>query len=170
MSKNQSYREIEELLMYFSPPPSHNTKQKKYVENPFITAMLEDDYDSFEQAINEKENIDKPSKIGYSPLHVAVNDGMSGYAKLLIDNNADVNVQIPDSGFSPLHIAARTEQKELVNYLLKSGAAVDLADCAGRSALDVAKETGNTEIISLFEPKDSQLIDYWHILDACHII
>lgn len=143
------YKQIEELVMSFMCPLSHDEVQPVYIENPLITAIIEKDDEAFNRALVDKENIEKLSKINYTPLHVAASDGREKYVKSLVANQANINAQIP-TGATPLHIAVSIENKEIVQYLLEAGAETSHT-CCNLTALDMAKHLENSELVTLLE-------------------
>jgi cytohesin len=60
-----------------------------------------------------------------------------------------------DSHTSPLHRAARNGHARVVRLLLDSGADTDWRDADGKTALEVASETGHVEIVSMLESEIS---------------
>ncbi|CAA7268964.1 unnamed protein product [Cyclocybe aegerita] len=89
---------------------------------------------------------------GSSALAAAAQKGYLATAKYLLDHGADVN----DPGnwtqpSFPLHIAVKYDHKEMVKFLLSSGADLGLLDGSGQTPLDIAREGNNTQIISILE-------------------
>lgn len=84
------------------------------------------------------------------PLHhigIADETGLR-IAKLLIARGADVNSKT--SNFrTPLIIATISDQKELVNLLLKHHADATIKDGDGKTALDYAIQRNNTDLIKI---------------------
>lgn len=70
-------------------------------------------------------------------------------AKLLLDHGADINTRIP-SGFTPLHMATKCGLADGVQFLLRNGAAMDLADGHGRTAISYALELGDRNVVEAF--------------------
>jgi len=71
------------------------------------------------------------------------------FAKLLLDNDADVN-NLPRDNYFPLRLAVEENDLEVAEMLLKAGAKPEknLFDC-GHSVLDLAKVRGNEEMWAL---------------------
>ncbi len=57
------------------------------------------------------------------------------------------------AGKSALHHAVGNQNREMVQALVRAQADITLADNAGQTPLDLARETNNTEIIALLSPK-----------------
>ena len=63
-----------------------------------------------------------------SALFVAANNGDEKLAKMLIENNADINIKTAINGFTPLFWAAISDHKNVVNLLVEYGADVNAKD------------------------------------------
>ena len=83
-----------------------------------------------------------------TPLMLAVAFNKKEVVRFLLEKNADNNVQDQD-GVSILHYAASRNLPEMVKILLSRNSKTDLKDKAGRTALDIAKEFGNNEVVVL---------------------
>jgi ankyrin repeat protein len=75
--------------------------------------------------IEKGADINWQGYLAFSPLHLAVNEGIEEIVKILIDNGANINA-IDDWGFTPLHNAARDNNKELCKLLLENGADINI--------------------------------------------
>ena len=76
--------------------------------------------------------------------------------KALIESGADVNADYKFSdlgGGTVLMYASSTGQIEVVKYLIEAGA--DIEDDYGRTALDLARRNGHTEIVEYLESKNA---------------
>ena len=100
---------------------------------------------------------------GNTPLHSAVSYGTDETALLLLNlPNVDINTQNRD-GETPLHLAIRkswnlwnlwdseNSMKEIVIKLLDMGAKQDVVNIEGDTLRDLVIESGNTEIMSIFD-------------------
>jgi hypothetical protein len=87
---------------------------------------------------------------GWTPLHVAAENGRVEIAELLISSGADVNARTK-YGSTPLHEAARRGHADVVRLLLERGADPGMVDDYGRTPLDIAREYGYAEVISVIE-------------------
>lgn len=91
---------------------------------------------------------------GSKALAAAARRGSQTNAKYLLDRGADVND--PGTGFYPwlpLHVAVTKGDKEMVRILLAGTNRANLAlvDRTGRTAMELAREGGNIEIMSLLK-------------------
>ena len=88
---------------------------------------------------------------GYTPLMRASVCRRTKIVKMLLERGANIDYQCQlDSphevaGFSALMVAVKSVQRETVELLLE-GAAVDLTDKTGRTALIIACQNGQTEL------------------------
>lgn len=82
------------------------------------------------------------------PLHSAAAGNFTGIAKMLVENNAEVNIS-QLSGITPLHSAAQNGNIELIILLLEKGAAVDVRMEGGKLPADLAREHGFAEIAEI---------------------
>lgn len=69
-------------------------------------------------------------------------------ASTLLGNNADANLALPGD-LPPLHIAAERGSYELVEMLIRLGAEVNNSDTKGRTAKQLAEQTGQEKIRQL---------------------
>lgn len=110
--------------------------------------------------------VDKPTEKGLTPLHDAARGGTvrggseatdvrSKLLNLLITNKADVNAATEDNR-TPLHFAAEAGRVETVEFLLKSGAAVNPQDDYGRTPLFMAESARHEPIIRILAEKDGR--------------
>ena len=80
---------------------------------------------------------------GYvTPMHRAADNGHTEVLQLLINSWANVNVQIPRSGFTPLHVAAIEGHKDAVKLLLESGADHSMTANNGQTPIKMAQYFG----------------------------
>lgn len=85
---------------------------------------------------------------GYTPLHLALDNGHPGIAKLLIEKGAEVNVT-NCTGTTPLHRAVMKNYIEIVQLLLDKKADINELDGHGEPALYNAVRGGNKDIVEL---------------------
>ena len=89
------------------------------------------------------------NKTGYGALHLAVEKNHTEVVSLLLDHNADMDIQNND-GFTPLLIAAFKGFNQIVKILLESNVDVDkISNETGAGALHLAVQENHTEIVSL---------------------
>ncbi len=82
------------------------------------------------------------------PLHSAASARNLEAARLLLEHGAPVNTR-QQGGWVPLHAAAQNGDRPMVELLLKHGADPKLVNDAGKTAANIAREKGHTEIAGL---------------------
>ncbi|KAK3701094.1 hypothetical protein QZH41_004873 [Actinostola sp. cb2023] len=82
-------------------------------------------------------------KSGCTPMHFAAAGGHRSCVNWLALHGWGTGNERSKVGSSPLHVAAEHGHLEVVKLLMRSGAKADLYDRHGRTAYDIAVETGN---------------------------
>ncbi|HEY4325249.1 MAG TPA: ankyrin repeat domain-containing protein [Mucilaginibacter sp.] len=92
-------------------------------------------------------DVNLPSNNGFNvyPLHSAVAGNYFDIARMLLENDAQINVK-QQAGATPLHLAAQNGNIDLLILLLENGADVNIRMEGGKLAADLAMEKGFTEI------------------------
>ena len=91
-----------------------------------------------------------------SALHVALNFGRNEIAEWIIEHGGDITVANV-SGMTPLHIAAQTYRNSLrtrlylVKLLLEKGADPTAVTCRSETALDLAKQRRDYNVVTVLE-------------------
>lgn len=95
-------------------------------------------------------DVNLPSNNGYQvyPLHSAVAGNHTAIIKMLVENDAKINVA-QMSGVTPLHSAAQNGNIEIIILLLEKGALVNVRMEGGKKPADLAKEKGYKEIAEI---------------------
>ena len=91
---------------------------------------------------------------GNTSLHVAVSTRAEPLVKLLVQHKAELSEQ-NRRGQTPLILAAESGQTDVVDFLLRAGAALHLCDAADRSALELALSNGHLEALRLLLQQDA---------------
>ncbi|NLJ76136.1 MAG: hypothetical protein GX325_02615 [Peptococcaceae bacterium] len=88
-------------------------------------------------------------KGGVTVLMAALQNVANGdIARMLVEGGADVNAG-DEQGLTPLMAAIYTDSKEMTLYLLEKGAKIDVKNDKGWTALDLAKQKGNRQLIRI---------------------
>ena len=88
--------------------------------------------------LNYGENIDTQMECnGYTALHIACENNNINVVKLLLKNNANLNIQ-NENGDTPLHIATKLTHLDIAKMLLKAGARTDIQDNDGYTSIEYA--------------------------------
>jgi ankyrin repeat protein len=90
------------------------------------------------------------NKWGQAPLIYALWDRDPGMVQWLLDKGADPNTKDNTPfGYTSLHWSVRMGNQKLIELVLAAGADVNLKGSDGKTALQLAREKGQTEIVEL---------------------
>jgi len=95
----------------------------------------------------------------FTPLHCSAQVGHMDGVKLLVEYGADIDAQNKWGG-TPLLLAVMQNHPHVVRYLVQQGAATDVEDKWKRSAIDVARDMGSSELLELLVPGPSRSPDH----------
>jgi ankyrin repeat protein len=132
--------------LVYSNPETINA----YAEDGFTALGLACYFGQYEVArylVLKGADVNLPSNNGFGvyPLHSAAAGSYTQIARMLIENNALINVK-QQAGTTPLHSAAQNGNIDLLILLLDHGADVNIRMEGGRLAADLARENGFDEI------------------------
>ncbi|XP_015908314.2 alpha-latrocrustotoxin-Lt1a-like [Parasteatoda tepidariorum] len=97
----------------------------------------------------DRSLINKPDRLGFTPLHLAAENKRTAFARWLINRGANVNLQGQEYKITPLHLAVRYHADEIVEDLLENSKIdPNLKDVAGLTPLHyaVTDENYNKEL------------------------
>lgn len=109
-------------------------------DTPLTCAAQNGHYGNMEILLEKGVNVHDRNSIGYNALFYATKKGFTDIAKLLLSSGCDVNARarIRDT---PLTIASGiVGNKQMVEFLLRSGANINMADRQGRQAIHHAAD------------------------------
>lgn len=98
---------------------------------------------------------------GTTPVHLAAEKGHELSLTILFSKVPDANI-LDRHGRTPLHFAARNGHVQVVEYLLRNGANVDVHDKkTGRTPMHEAAENGHKACVSLLleHTEDASVVD-----------
>lgn len=170
----------ESFVRNFMEDADENTRIKAFVQTPFLTiAQLLKDHGVDVNGIDkEQTSYGRGYYEGkYSALSVACKNNDTQKALWLIEQGADVNIVYYERQFvagmdgideenklSPLMWAVENKNLELVEVLIKKGSQINLIGHLGdkhyepqKTALDLAQDKGNTEIISILKSAGAKI-------------
>ena len=101
-----------------------------------------------------KAEINAPgvSGSGMTALGAAVSRGHIEIIDIFLRGNAIVNMEIQDgSGLTALHLAAENGSRAIVERLIQARAGMNTKDKFNRTALDIARQRGRTEVVEFLE-------------------
>lgn len=113
-------------------------------------AAAQDDTEALQLLMARGAVIDQQADNGATPLHWAANCNAAAAVRLLVDNGANVNART-SRDFSPLHWAALGNATNVIVILLERGAALYARNDEGRTALDLAGDSGKEQAAALLQ-------------------
>ncbi|WP_259070430.1 ankyrin repeat domain-containing protein [Mucilaginibacter sp. X4EP1] len=121
-----------------------------YAEDGFTPLGLACYFGQYEIArylVLKGADVNLPSNNGFKvyPLHSAAAGNYTQIARMLVENNAQVNVK-QQAGATALHSAAQNGNIDLLILLLEHGADVSIRMEGGKLPADLAREKGFVEI------------------------
>ena len=136
--------------------------------SPLLLATVYGHRDVVKLLLNGGANPNKDdAKLQSTPLYEASKLGRLDLVKLLLDRGAKIDIKLPfkkynlsnscidpdamENGVTPLQVAAGQGHKDVVQHLLKRGADPDMADHFGNTALSLALEYRETDIVNILE-------------------
>jgi len=102
-------------------------------------------------------NAQRESKL--TPLQLASFHGNADIVELLIAHGANVNHRGWRHNDTALQVAALHDHLDVVRLLLKHGADRNYRDMVNKTALDLAKERGHTNVVALLSRTEVQTTD-----------
>ena len=83
-----------------------------------------------------------------TPLYAAAKNGHPEVVKVLLEQQADVNVSCTDDGFTPLHAAAEKGHREVVKLLLANKADLSAKCHSGETPFEVGRRNHHLDIVT----------------------
>ena len=103
-------------------------------------------YTDVQNMMQQGQDLDRYNPRGVTLLHVASANGYYDTAKLLVKNNANVNIQ-DDKGNTPLHCAAKYDESKVVKLLLNNNANPLKRNFDNDTAMDLAEDDSLRELL-----------------------
>ena len=107
------------------------------------------------------EVIDRKNEKGWGALHYAAWRGHGDVVKILLENNANANLE-GKSGTTPLHIAAEHGHIDVVILLLSRTPWLDVKNIDGATPLHIACEKGHVEVVRLLCERHADVCNGHH--------
>ena len=83
----------------------------------------------------------------FPPLWCAAANGHLDIVKKLVERGANIDGVVPHTGETPLRAACFTRKNEIINYLIRKGVDVEIADNSGFTCLMIASRMGSSNIV-----------------------
>lgn len=124
-----------------------NSADARFKNTPLHWAVIRNQPEMVQKLLGAGASVKEFNIVHHTPLHASVNASVVNLdiIKQLVQAGADLNVS-DFNGVPLLHTACSKGYGETVNFLIQSGASVDLQDQQGRTASYVAIEAGQEEI------------------------
>lgn len=110
-------------------------------------ACLNDRYQTAELLLKHGSNLDSRNIQNMTPLDICCIRGNLGLAKLLIRYGSDINYEGNGNTNSPIHFAIKSGNKNLVEYLIDSGADISVINNKKQNVLDIAIKKNYSDIV-----------------------
>jgi len=113
------------------------------------TAIFQGDTDTIQKLVESStlEDIQKQTKAGVSPLHMAIKLGRIDIITLLLSKEIDIDTQ-DKHGNTPLHYAIATDRLDIVKLLINKEADTEIGNDEGITPLHQASYTGNIKTVT----------------------
>ena len=130
--------------------PTRDTRQTNPHAGPaLVDAARAGNLEAAKQHLVAGADVDFRNQQGFTPLHVAAQEGYIKVAELLIAKGANVNTSGRLIGTTPLDSAALLGHKEMVELLIDSGADINPQIITGETPLQRAEQRGHSAIAEI---------------------
>lgn len=113
------------------------------------TAAAKGNIDAIHRLSGEGNDMNAVNEEGVTPLIRAVNLNQKQSVIALLDDGADINAADTTAGNTPLHHAILQGSTQLIRILLERNAQQSIPNKEGKTALDLARNAANKEILRL---------------------
>jgi len=127
--------------------PARTRQNEEKSAKTLHDAARDGDIDQVQLLLSKGANVNEKNRMGWTPLHTAIQNRRQALIEPLIAKGADINAT-NNRGQTPLLAAVNTGQKDAVELLIAKGADVN-AMGGSDNALSLAKKRRNTEIVDL---------------------
>lgn len=133
---------------------SSSTEDEDIISNPHQIQLFRATNDGDIVTVRrllEDGNVDIHVKnlYGWSALRTAFEDGHLEIAKLLMEHEANVNIQDDEDGDTPLHWACGSGSLEKVRFLVDKGAHINIQNHTGKTPLHQCSGFDDMDVIRL---------------------
>lgn len=159
---------LEEVKSAIGKGANVNERDPLVGDTPLVRAIREGNLDIVKCLVEHGASVNEFDVWNHTPLHKAIDHQHLNIVKFLIENGANINAKEKPNGKTPLMEAVFWNNFDIVDYLLSKGAEVNEKDNRGRTALDMAKQSGAQAIVNRLEgrPSEERLIATNHLVKA----
>jgi len=162
------YDNIEEIIsIYDIQTNGHEILSKFYQlseihQQILIVTLIEHNiFDTLKLLVESSYNLNFLIR-GQTPLHFAINGLNKNMVKLLIEHDADLELE-DNYKETPLNCAVRIGSNDIIKFLVEQGADVNTHSSNNTSPLTFALNQGNSEAVNI-------LLEYGALLDRSHLV
>ncbi len=142
-----TYHTREQIAQALNAKAWLDEQQKRAQQDrKLMAAAYEGNLNTIKELLSQSADINGHFSSLIPPLYAAMHQHHLDIVKYLLDQRADVNQRY--SQYTPLTFAIH-HFPEAVSLLLAKGADITLTDPSGKTALALAQEKGNTEVVKL---------------------
>jgi ankyrin repeat protein len=133
-------------------------RPRRLASGPLLATLLKVERNPprelLEYLVKSGAEVNAHDQRGYSALHIAVRRGDHALVELLLECGADINCRtfvnaFGHGGCAALHLAVLKGNGALVDLLLKRGADINCKTLDGRTALSIAGQRDDSEMIGV---------------------
>ena len=110
-------------------------------------AAVDNDIFRVKKLLLKGVDVNSRDSSGYTALHYASRNEFFEMVKILIDNGACVDCVTKAGGDSPLHRSTYIGNLKITEFLIKSGASIELQNNDGQTCLHKAVQQNNKEVV-----------------------
>ncbi len=146
------------LIFLLEYPDIAINHTNRFGQTPLILATEKNLSESVKALIAKGASLNLSDHDGWSPLMYAVKKGTEDLVSIFIANNADLQTHDLEFKQTPYLIACRAGQISSMKILLKHGAKSDDRDYYNRTALHIAVEINNLEMVRFVIDQNPDLL------------
>lgn len=157
---------LEEVKSAIGKGANVNERDPLVGDTPLVRAIREGNLDIVKCLVEHGVRVNEFDAWNDTPLHKAVSHQHLNIVKFLVENGANINAKEKANGKTPLMEAVFWNNFDIVDYLVMRGADINERDNRGRTALDMAKQSGAQAIVNRLEgrPSEEKLIATNHLV------
>lgn len=140
---------VEDIKILYKQNPDIINKKNDAGYSPLILACYHNNEEIAKFLINNIKDVNESSDYG-TPLMAAVVKGHITIIELLLEKNADPNIQ-DIKGTTALHYASMSENIEIANLLVNANANCNLKNNVGKTPMDFAISLNNQDLITILK-------------------